>query len=726
MDSVSNKIKIGIEASGVVERKKLKDPAKSDILTSASSILTRCISPSDKTCKKTGLVVGYVQSGKTLSFTTVIAMARDSGYRLIITIAGTSTPLVEQSTNRLRKDLNIDDSAGHLRWVMYKNPANNDSNCRQISQCLEEWRDPNVPQAEKPTVIITVMKNHKHLGNLTGLLNKLNLTQVPTLIIDDEADQASLNTMVSNGKESPTYKKLLELRDALPLHAFLQYTATPQAPLLINIIDSLSPDFVEVLVPGGDYVGGKSFFLESSKLVRVIPASDVPSEDSPLTEPPASLLQALRVFIVGVAVGVINGINENNLYRSMLVHPARETTTHMEYRVWIGRIFEEWKTLCKLPDNDSDKSDFLREFQDAYNDLEETNPNFPSFLDVINILPRALRKTAIEEVNASAGSRTPSIEWGRSYGWILIGGQALDRGFTVEGLTVTYMPRGTGVGNADTIQQRGRFFGYKRGYLGFCRIYLEADVLKSFKDYVSHEEEMRKQLQKISVSGSPLSDWKRAFVLEPDLKPCRRNVINFEYVRGNYANKWFEPKIVLSSKEIVVNNAKIVRSFLNKLTLNEDDGSSLRESTQKHLVARDVLLSNVVENLIIPFRFVSPKDTSDITGVLLQLSNALEKNQFEKCTIFHMSPNYQRFRTVRDNGSIPVLFMGAAPVNPKSMRGTIYPGDSHMRDDDLVTIQVHFVDLKQEDVIVEHCVPIITIWIPKRMGVSWITQDQSQ
>ena len=127
----------------------------------------------------------------------------------------------------------------------------------------------------------------------------------------------------------------------------------------------------------------------------------------------------------------------------------------------------------------------------------------------------------------------------------------MDRGFTVEGLTVTYMPRGPGVGNADTIQQRGRFFGYKRPYLGYCRTYLEQDVLSAFEEYVEHEEEMRRQLQQVRDSGSPLSDWKRAFVLSPALRPCRSNVIQYDYARGRYADAWFAPRTVLSAPSVI-------------------------------------------------------------------------------------------------------------------------------------------------------------------------------
>jgi len=100
----------------------------------------------------------------------------------------------------------------------------------------------------------------------------------------------------------------------------------------------------------------------------------------------------------------------------------------------------------------------------------------------------------------------------------------MDRGFTIEGLTVTYMPRGIGVGNADTVQQRARFFGYKRGYLGYCRVYLEQVTHRAFQRYVEYEEDMRVQLEDIRDSGRSLNDWKRALVLDNALRPCRQNV----------------------------------------------------------------------------------------------------------------------------------------------------------------------------------------------------------
>lgn len=715
---------VGSEARGVVERKRLPREVGDAVIEAAASILARGTRPTGLPSHRTGLVVGYVQSGKTLSFTTVIALARDNGYRLIVAIAGTSTSLLNQSTRRLRNDLYVDDVDGYLRWSTFTNPDDTEGNWRSIEQVLDEWRDPLVPQSERPTVLITVMKNHRHLANLFSLLDRINLSDVPTLIIDDEADQASLNTLVNRGRESTTYRRLLELRDSVPCHTFLQYTATPQAPLLINIIDALSPDFVEILEPGEEYVGGRSFFFETQGLVSVIPYQDVSTDDNPLADPPISLLDALRIFLVGVASGLIQGRSRSNSNRSMLVHPSRETLQHEDYRIWIGQVLDEWRRILALPEADVDRIDFLQEIQDARSELALTVPDLPSLDELTAMLPRAFRLTSIEEVNTRGRRGTPSIDWSRSYGWILVGGQAMDRGFTVEGLTVTYMPRGPGVGNADTIQQRGRFFGYKRAYLGYCRTFLEQDVLAAFEGYVEHEEEMRRQLQQVRDAGRPLGDWKRAFVLAPDLRPCRSNVIQYDYARGKYADTWFSPTVVLSTPTVTEHNRTSVLSFLKELQFSPSEGNPNREPAQMHDICRGVSLVQMVDKLLVPYRLTASSDTREITGVLLQLSHALERNPDEQCVAYLMSPNFRRRRAIDDNGRIRNLFQGAAPVNPPDLRGSIYPGDLAIHEPEDVTVQIHFVELSQNREIVAENVPVIALWIPRRMKLSWLAQEQ--
>ena len=132
---------------------------------------------------------------------------------------------------------------------------------------------------------------------------------VPTLIIDDESDQASLNTKAARIKAglaavtdvSTTYKSILKLRDVLPHHSYLQYTATPQAMLLLAQTDFLNPNFAELVTPGDAYTGGIAFFRGDPGLIVDIPAAQVPTPSRPLNSPPKTLLEAFRSFLLVAA-----------------------------------------------------------------------------------------------------------------------------------------------------------------------------------------------------------------------------------------------------------------------------------------------------------------------------------------------------------------------------------------------------------------------------------------
>ena len=698
------------------------EASRDGVRDAAVSILAKGVAPDAGQGNETGLVVGYVQSGKTMSFEIAAALARDNGFQIVIVVAGISNNLLDQSTGRLRRDLRLDEPNRERRWIQFQNPANDDATVQAIRDVLDDWRDPGTPEEYKKTVLVTVLKHHQRLRNLTQLLQVAGMQNVPVLIIDDEADQASLNTEVAQGEESTTYRRLMELRGVLPIHTYLQYTATPQAPLLVSIIDSLSPNFVQVLEPGEEYVGGQEFFADNLALVRVIPPQEVPTNANPLNEPPESLLEALRVFMVGVTAGIREGRNTGN--RSMLVHPSHRTAQHQEFYNWVRDIFDEWKRTLNLPDNDLDRQELIEDFRDAYDELAQTAPNgLPGFDELVPSLRFAFRNTRILEVNARAG-RTPEVDWRSAYGWILVGGQAMDRGFTIEGLTVTYMPRGIGIGNADTVQQRARFFGYKRQYLGFCRVYLEQGTLNAFQSYVEHEKDIRSQLEAVQEDATSLNEWKRAFVLDPALRPCRHHVLAFDYMRGRFSDQWAMPRVVLASDEVVQANRQVVAHFTRSLAFVDDDGHPDRTDAQRHQLCREVPLRTAMEQLLVRMRITGTTDSQRYTGLLLQLSKALEDDPDEACTIYRISPATRRQRGVDDNGEVTNLFQGEAPVSPRERRGEVYPGDRAIHEDGIVNIQIHELDLTHEGNTIKEHVPIIAVWVPARLGVAWINQDQ--
>ena len=683
----------------------------------AISVLARCVPPKAPPRRETGLVVGYVQSGKTLSFTAVAALARDNGYQIVIAIAGTSINLRDQSTKRLEDDLNLLTRADR-KWQHFKSHEFNEGDHTKIANVLADWQDPSVPAWERQTVLITVMKHHQHLRNLAEILSRIDdLSKVPTLIIDDEADQASLNTKVQRGEASTTYQRVRALREYLPHHTFLQYTATPQAPLLINLIDVLSPNFVKVLTPGEKYIGGKAFFHGELNRIYTISDSEIPTRDAPLDAPPESLLEAMRTFFLGVTAAMIMEGEYLEGNRSMMVHPSRETFRHGEYYFWVEQVTSYWLETLKLNEDHPDRQDLLEEFRNSYEGLQSTVSNLPSFEELPVPLLRAIRKTQLHEVNATGG-RTPSIPWHNAYAHILVGGQAMDRGFTVEGLTVTYMPRGPGMGNADTIQQRARFFGYKQTYFGYCRVFLENSVRDAYSDYIVHEEDVRERLIVHDKTGKSLNAWKRAFFLDRNLKPTRHNVLDIDYTQGNLNNRWYEPKAPHDSEEAIDGNRSVVQKFLNTLRFRSDAQRTSRIETW-HNVLKDVRLKDVYENLLVPLRVTRLVDSQKFTGVRLQIAAYLDTHPDALCTIYYINKGNPRKRTLNKNDEIPTLFQGPSPRT-----GETYPGDRKIKASKGVTIQIHILELVRENGENFSGVPTTAIWLPKEVSTDWLVQNQ--
>lgn len=711
---------VGAETMQLIDHLNLQEPTRSTVRDEAARVLSRCVPPTNAAGQDTGLVVGYIQSGKTMSFTTVAALARDNGYSMVIVIAGTSTALTEQSRQRLRSDLRIDTRTDR-GWRHFHNPNVSQQDQNRITTTLADWRDPHVPADERATILITVMKNHRHLTHLIDVLSQVVLNGLPVLIIDDEADQAGLNNLINEGDESTTYERLCTLKDTIPHHTFLQYTATPQGPLLINIIDVLSPGFAVTLTPGPAYTGGQQFFLDNDPLIRVIPNNELPSNQNQLAAPPDSLIEAMRLFFLGVAAGLIHTGGQGN--RSMMVHPMQRTGGHQQYFTWVTAIKNAWQQT--LESGGLDRDELLEDFRPAFNDLTGTVHDLPPFDELANRLLHAIRRTEPWLVNSVSGS-TPPVDWRAAYAHILVGGQALDRGFTVEGLTVTYMPRGVGTRRADTIQQRARFFGYKMPYLGYCRVFLEQLVSDSFTRYVEHERDIRRQLESVADQTTSLDELRRIFLLPRGLYATRDSIIDVDYVRVRVNHGWFYPKAPQESPEDGAINQECVDAFLDTLVMVEDEGHESRSEIQQHNVAEGVPLRDVYENLLLGLRFSRLSDAQNLLGTLVILRNHLRDNEDAPCTVYEMSQGETRERRLNGVGNIRNLFQGAAPVNPPERRGEIYPGDREIHSPNEVTVQIHRLDLKDhdtDDVVYQNIVDI-AVWIPPNLQGDVLIQEQ--
>ena len=703
----------------LIEKFKSFDPIdRAQLIDSSVDILKKCPKLDDKSeFSRSGLIIGYVQSGKTASFTTMSALARDNGFAITILISGSSTTLFNQSNKRLVKDLGLE--GGASPWVYISNPTK-ESSYQTLTGTLTEWFDDSIPKKCCKSIFITVMKNHVHLRNLVDLLNAMEekFHDLPTLVVDDESDQASLNTESQRNsrsgqtRASSTYRRIVQLKTVFTRLFFLQYTATPQANLLINIADSLSPDFHFLLQPGSDYIGGKFFFDDSNRAayIRDIPAAQIPQSPGDQLHPPQQLIDALGIFLVGVAAELhgFYGLEKRpDGNRSMLVHPARETDMHIEYFNWVRSILEVWKDLLGYGNDDPDKQDLLIKFKEYYKDLNATVQGLPLFEDLCpRYLRYAIEKTAVIKINASEGD-TPKIDWTTSYSWIIVSGQAVDRGTTVNDLTVTYLPRASQNSNADTLQQRARFFGYKRPYIGFCRIFLDPVNYQNFQDYVDHEESMRLSLSKVKN----IQEWRRILLLDGGMSLTRRNILSKSLIRSPLAG-WNVPDMPISPVDILDKNRIITEDFVKKLSFNIAPQALIgKDDSTIHYLAKNIDKNSFIEYLK-NFKYSDYDDSSNNLAITLLLEQLTVDLPSLAIDFYWMARNFNRKRTVDSewmwSGSSS-LFQG------KSDSG--YVGDSRVRSPgDAVTVQLHFLDINIDAESIAKRAPVLAIYIPQNLA----------
>lgn len=707
------------------------------VLDETFRIMQVCGNPNTPTNSETGIVIGYVQSGKTLSFTTLAAIARDNNYQIVIVIAGTSTSLFNQSTNRLRRDLRLD-TRFDRKWTLIPNPSDIEHR-ETIQTVLAQWDDPNFQNERCRTLLLTVMKQKDHLFNIAEIFDGLNLNGVPTLIIDDEGDQASMNTLarraarqgidiedLTENDVSTIYRRITRLKGLFTHHTFVQYTATPQANLFINIVDRLSPNFIKLLTPGTEYTGGMDFFRQEAHLVEEIPLTDLPAPNHQLHEPPESLIAAMRIFFLGVVAGEILQDQRN---RSMLVHPSRLQGDHNQFTQWVRGICNSWKRILSGY-IDAERNILLAEFREAYDDLRRTVPNILPFETLTDFnLVHAIQYTPIVEVNSRRGS-TPQINWQDSNSWILVGGQSMDRGFTVEGLTVTYMPRNVGVGNVDTIQQRARFFGYKRGYLGYCRVFLDQVTIDSYNAIIDHEENVREQLIEFDINNKPLNNWNREAVLDMMLNLTRANILYDNLDRDNF-DEWFRINAPHDTEEFIETNRTNLFDYLTPIEdiFSVDEGHDNRTQDQRHCVAR-VRLQDCLSNLLNKLKFTRESDSASYSSLRGIFRRYLAEHPDEECLIYLMSARSlndwtRRTRRLTRNDELQQLFQGKQPTKDTGQFriGEVYPGDSEIKNENIVSIQIHLLNLRDTNYT---SVPTLAIWIPEHIGTDIIRQPENR
>jgi len=684
LENSANDVVVGDQTGSLLDRLKMLLPEEKDTLLSESiDILSKCTSTNHQANSTTGLAFGYVQSGKTLSFTTVTALAKDNGYRVVIILAGTKNNLLHQTTARLKQDL-MTQSVNRKHYKVFENP--DESKNLLIKRTLK--------QRHQPLIIITLLKHSRRIDSITGIFSnnevKENLLSGPVLIIDDEADQASLNTLASRNSrndtddESRTFESIVQLRNTLINHTFLQYTATPQGPFLIDMMSMLSPDFHVVLSPGQSYTGGITFFRERrEQLVVTIPENEVYHNTiNPLESPPNSLIDALKNFYIGA--GIQQDMLENVSMLSMMVHPDVRRSASQLFKTWIDAIIEQWIENFELEDTDPIKIEFIESF-DSH--LERAI----GMLETANIINKqelflSISDCLLETVTHLVLGGQQDVDWSMGRCHILVGGPKLDRGFTVQGLMTTYMPRqSVSTSNADTIQQRCRFFGYKRSYLDSCRVYLPQNAINEYISYVEHEEHLRNVLTKQTTQ-----EFSRTFLLDRSLRPTRTNILSSPLLRQTLSGS----KQINAINNMTHNN-RIVENLLSEFASNMDDTIFYNSTPDRcHRIA-NIPIEKAIQFLF-DFKMTNISDIHLKSLTIEYLLYHRDNNSLETCNLIEMAFGREesdpRRRGLISPERIKNIFTGRSPKGSH-----IYPGDKAIKHDDSLNIQIHRIRLENED-----------------------------
>ena len=694
-------------------------------------ILKHC-NPHDATDKQetTHLVVGYVQSGKTMSFTGLTALALDNGYRIIIYLAGTKNNLLDQTTRRLKKDLIAGRKRNNNYYKIHPNPGVNDSD--DIIG--------HIKSSDSPIILIPILKHYSHIDQLTEIFKKSEFQDIlnneTAIIIDDEADQASLNnfsrtnSQKNEDEKSSTYEAILKLRDVLPGNTYIQYTATPQANILISMEDLLSPKSHTLLTPGKDYIGGKLFFgkgknneLFSGGLIKTIPDQEVfHKKRNILKAMPQSLIDALILHILAVAIVVLWQQSEDITFLSMMVHVDNEKKWNKQFKDWIDQKLNSWRQVMDKEDGYDEKIYFLNRckklFPEAIRYYDENER--PTFEDIKPLISDVLNDKKVYLVNTDKDAET-EIEWDNYKMHVLVGAEMLNRGFTIENLTTTYMPRYTvSATNADTIQQRCRFFGYKKDYIRSCRVFLPTISIDNYKEYVDHEEELRCMLE----TCDNLEAAERRILLSPSLRPTRRNVLPLwvvnDRLKGMYVLQAF------SSRVSIERNNDIVKEFLEKHNdeFVEDHSYTTLDRTHRHLKLK---IDEAIE-LLSDFNFKNWSDAQRKANTIryLRFLSSDEQASPIKYVYFYQMAFNAGPREREFNMETHKIASGLLAGPSRVTDATNYPGDRGIvGGEDTLTIQLHHIKFKHASIDFPKTAYTLAIYYPEQLAISYYSNEKN-
>lgn len=478
-----------------------------------------------------GLVIGHVQSGKTANYLSLICRAADAGYKFIIVVAGIHNNLRSQTQRRIdtgfrgrSSDPNGQREKVGVGLLMedFPHPITLTNTASDFSKRTAEITGGKINDFNRP-IIVVIKKNvstlralHKWLHDFNAQNNQIG--DVPMLLIDDEADNASVDT--SKDEISPT-RTNFHIREILSLFTkkcYVGYTATPFANIFINpdaydedVREDLFPrDFIYSLDAPSSYFGPHKVFIDertSSQILRpkrttedsngvLLGISDLDKyvEGNPL---PDSLLEALDAFFIAKAIRLARGHSQNHC--SMLVNVSPRVADQLAIRADISHYRQnvENAVMANVARNDGVNDNYYMGRLKTCFDREYFGTGV-TWKEVCKQLPSGMQSVRVCVINSKSKDVLDYEYFEKrqeSLTAIAIGGYSLSRGLTLEGLTISYMHRTTKT--YDTLMQMGRWFGYRSGYEDLCRIYLPSDSINWYSFIAEKSEDLRDQIRRM-------------------------------------------------------------------------------------------------------------------------------------------------------------------------------------------------------------------------------------
>lgn len=479
-------------------------------------------------CRR-GLVMGHVQSGKTTNYSALITKAADAGYRIIIVLAGITNSLRYQTQIRLDeafvgKSSLGDDFTAEIYPVSYvlKGLEDDFSPIRHPFCGTTQSADFNLKTAKSigasegnfaDPILFVTKKNEKVLGRLADWLRGLrqgSQLEGPMLIIDDEADNASVNTSKDPKLTTRINERIRELLQCSRRASYVGYTATPFANIFIDpdtedemLKNDLFPEhFIKSLEPPANYIGAKNLFSDENSVLFKACVRELPDDYKdilPLNHKsslrvddlPSSLRQAILQHLLVRTCRVLAG--EGHKHSSMLINVSRFNSVQQQIHDLVYILVHESKEQIESWAQNEfwEKSNILIDMHKLWKEEFQTYTEF-DWPEVRQALKQAVAPIEVKLVNMKGGGLDYKKAPPTGMHIIAIGGLALARGLTLEGLTISYVLRN--VGAADTLLQIGRWFGYRPGYELLCRIHATEEMISHFKEVSQSVEELRHDL----------------------------------------------------------------------------------------------------------------------------------------------------------------------------------------------------------------------------------------